>query len=820
MKKIISIFITTLMMLSLACPFAFAERNEFTITDSSFVDVSEYCTREHAIARFVKTIGIDCFQADAKILDKFTDRSKISFNYVDEISGAVSAGLVSGYEDDTLRPQAPITRAEALVMLNRALRETELPERYNIEFEDSPAWANRAINRLAAAGIVKGYGDGYVGAYDFLTEEQVNSLCDRISKIAGPAGNFYDYVNAGWLNSVTLKDGQYIYSETERLTQNISNELSDIIFSLYHRKYNDGETFPENSNEDKIIQVYSAAANQGFREKVGLSPVKEFLDDIDSARTVDAVIEVMAKLEQNGFDTMLPFGLDINIYDSSEYIVSVSDCYLGIDKIFAEGKEPEKYYDVYKEYIEKLFIISGETKETAEKSAEAVAELCHTLALTKNSRDNQGALTAGATVCDMKKLSALYSNIDVKKYLENLGYKRVPKAMVYDWSGAVAANRLLTEENLSAIKAYLKASVLDSSALYLTTDMFNAYGEYQYRMFGDMNGAIPSDYAPAIVQELLGWELGEIYVKQYFSETSKKEVKDMVSEIISSYEKLIIGCTRMTPQTRNRVIKKLKSMKINSAYPDNFEDYTWGDAALRPTARGGNLMEYKTLYNRSYHNHCIYLYENKARANRGKWVMYPQAVNAMYDPVSNTITIPAGILQEPFYDVHATKEENLGGIGAVIAHEISHAFDARGSQFDENGNLSDWWTEDDRNGFELLCKKIKTEYGTILVGDDFINGEITLNENLADIAGMSCIIRLAKADTLNLDAVFKSYAKSWRTKTTEEYQKFLIQADVHSPARVRVNRVLSNFREFEELYNILDGDGMYIPDENKIDIWK
>ena len=200
--------------------------------------------------------------------------------------------------------------------------------------------------------------------------------------------------------------------------------------------------------------------------------------------------------------------------------------------------------------------------------------------------------------------------------------------------------------------------------------------------------------------------------------------------------------------------------------------------------------------------------------------MYPQAVNAMYDPVSNTITIPAGILQEPFYDVHATKEENLGGIGAVIAHEISHAFDARGSQFDENGNLSDWWTEDDRNGFELLCKKIKTEYGTILVGDDFINGEITLNENLADIAGMSCIIRLAKADTLNLDAVFKSYAKSWRTKTTEEYQRFLIQADVHSPARVRVNRVLSNFREFEELYNILDGDGMYIPDENKIDIWK
>ena len=214
------------------------------------------------------------------------------------------------------------------------------------------------------------------------------------------------------------------------------------------------------------------------------------------------------------------------------------------------------------------------------------------------------------------------------------------------------------------------------------------------------------------------------------------------------------------------------------------------------------------------------LITDNASAKRGGWTIYPYTANAMYDPVSNSITIPAGILQAPLYEASATYEENLGGIGFVIAHEISHAFDSVGAYFDESGNINKWWTEQDYNSFGELCQKIIDEYNRINIDGENIDGALTLNENIADIAAMSCIIELAKDKKCDMPRMFSAYAKTWRTKSTSEYQKYLIKTDSHSPSKIRVNRVLSNFDDFAECYEITEGDGMFIPPDRRINIWK
>ena len=820
MKRFISGLISAVIVLCSCTPFAFADNGRYTATGSGTLSSEQYATREEAIAYFIRTVGIERFRTSDKILNKFSDKAKVSYAYKDEVSAAVYSGLIDGYEDKTLRPQEPITRAEGLVILNRALSRTELEERYEITFSDTPAWAERQVNRLAAAGIVKGYGDGTLGAYDYLTLQQVDALCDRITRTTGPMGDFYTYVNGAWLSSTNLGGGVVSYSDLDRMSQTVSSRISEIIFSLYRKYYSGGEEFAEGSNEKKIIDVYSAAANQGYRDKLGLSPIEKCLTDIDKAGNIKELVSVMAELEKLGFTTLLPIELDTNLYNSAEYIPAISGGYTGIDADIIKGSDADKYLGIYKDYIKELFVISGASDNDAIKLADNAVSICKSLAMSVRDIAGEGNLSEKVEVCGRKRIDEIFTNVDMEKYLAELGFGTAAKLMIYNTEFAAAVNGLIKEENLSAVKAYLKASVLNASAVYLTSETFAAYERFQSRMFGGTSNLIPSDYAVGIVQELLGWELGSIYIDLYFPENSKQMAEDITGKIIAEYENLINSCTRMTAQTRERAIKKLKAIEVNCAYPDNIGEYVNSDFIVRSIADGGSLMEYKMEYSRIQSEHKMELFKDKKMAERGGWRIYPQTTNAMYDPIANSITIPAGILQPPFFDASAEFEENLGGIGTVIAHEISHAFDSRGAQFDENGNLSNWWTEEDYNEFKTLCENIVAQYDGIVTEAGETDGKLTLDENLADLAGMSCILSLAGADNANLGVLFENYARIWRVKNDKNYAEFLLNTDEHSPAKIRVNRVLSNFSEFTDFYDVIDGDGMFIPEEERINVWK
>ncbi len=794
MKRILTIFLCIMVAFCASSPFSYAQ-NRFTIPENQ-ENQEDYATREQAIAQFVKALGIDRFNIDDSVLNKFSDKTKISYSYIDEMSAAVYSGLIGGYEDKSLRPQGGISRIEGLVILGRALSRTELPNVYDAEFSDVPVWAQSDISRLIGAGIVKGYGDGTLGATDRLTLSQVQLLCERIVRYTGASGDFYNYINSQWLSETQL-NGALEKSELSRMSEAVNTNLGDIIYSLYRRYYSGGEKFDENSNEKKIINVYAASTNQSYRDKIGLSPIQEILSPIDDIKTIKELMSYVAKIDKKGIKTLLPLGIEMNMYDSDRYVIA-------IDEPYSISTENEEYY---KTYVKKLFEISGE------ENPEVMAEKALEIAVAFSAQDS-----ADGYLYKTRDLKNQLKNIDLSKYLADCGYSYPTEIAVYDAERIKTVDSLIKNENLDNLKAYLKAAVLDYMAPYLTSDTFKAYRDYEDSISGIKTNLIPADFSVDIVESMLGWELGKLYVEEYFLERSKETVTQLTEDIIKEYEELLNSSARMTAKTRTNAMKKLKNMKINVAYPDNLATYKNDDFIIRPIEDGGSLPEYVMKYNEYYHNRCVKIMKSGGRVEDNGWSVYPQTVNASYNPLSNSIVIPAGILQAPFFEESAEYEQNLGGIGVVIAHEISHAFDSLGAQFDENGNLNNWWTDEDYEAFNQLCNKIIDEYNSVKVEAGNIDGELTLNENLADIAAMSCVLKLADKQKFNV--LFENYAKCFRTKRSDFYAEMMLRDDEHSPAKVRVNRVLSNFEEFMNFYAVREGDGMYLPEENRINVFK
>lgn len=846
MKRIFAAFIALCLVLCLQAPFVFAKK-EYTAPEYNG-SKSEYVTREQAVACFIKAAGKEGVKANIKILEEFSDNNEISYAYMHSMALALECGLISGYEDGTLRPQSYVTRIEALVMLERALSDAQLGNWSDISFADTPKWAEEQVKRLAVAGIVKGYGNGVLGATDMLTLSQVNMLCERIIRYTGPCGDFYNYVNSPWIENTDL-NGEYYTSDIKQINDLLAGRVGDIIYSLYRRHYNDGKQYDEDSDEHRIINVYSAAANQVHRDKMGFSSLNDVLSVIDGICDKDTLTLAMAELTERGFSTFLPFKEDINLFNADTYAVSLAGFYDGIfskmnTSITNTGVTDTEYKDIYIEYIQTLFELSGDKNSAA--NAALAYEVCNLLyeaesdvELKDKSNDivnintNLG-LNLTENINDkvkkwsVEKLNIEFSGIDTNKILTELCGSKIKDIIVYDEAVTKKAAALCnadSSENIKAVKAYLKASVLDKMALYMTTDSFNAYKKYQSKLSGmsyEDDNSIPSDYSVAITREIMGWEIGKLYVDMYFPKSIKDEVETLTTEIIEEYKKLLNECIRLTPATRTSEIRKLKNIKVNAAFPDDFDNYINRDYEIRAIEKGGCLPEYIMEKSKSEWGRFKTKILSDITPNRSEWIVYPYTANPVYDSVANSITIPAGILSGPYFEYGAEEEKNLGGIGFVIAHEISHAFDKRGSMFDENGvlTLNKRWTQNDFIAFDKLCKETEREYSNIGFCDTKVDGDLTLNENIADISGMSCIISLAKKKGLDLDKVFRAYAESMRIKSTDEYDKFLLKNDVHSPSKVRVNRVLSNFDEFVAYYGVIEGDGMFIPKECRINILK
>ncbi len=814
MKRIVALFLAITWILSSSL-FVFAD---YAIKDERYVKQGkDAITREEAVAIFVRSIGLDTSRTNINTLWQFEDYGKISSAYTREIATAVSSGIISGYEDKTLRPLENITRVEALVILNRILANRSLPSSISLSFFDTPSWAEADIARLTASGIVQGYGNGYLGAKDYLSRTQTMLLADRAKHLLGPTGDFYEYVNQEWLSGTEIPQGYSVWSDFHQINQSIMKETGEIIYSINRKRNKEGAVYPEGSSEQKIADLFAASGNTIYRDSLGLKPAEKYLSMIDSIKDAKSFLSVMASLERCGFHGLLPLSIEINALDSSEYILAFSGCYTGIDADISQDKDKKLVVDAYQTYLENLFTLFG--FKDCKNRVKKVTDLCLNLTKDSISLKKQSDIEENYSILDQGSIKNTFSDTDINYYIKELGFSNVNKIACYDLSLAQKVNQLLQENDLSLLKDYLRTSVLDGSSLYLNTDTFEIWQNFQNTLMGTQIQASPADYAVQFIEELLRWDLADLYVKRYASSEAKKAIETMTEEILLAYKNRVRINTWMSKESKESALKKLENLQIRVGYPDDIENYPDSEYKIKSTKDGGNLLDHRVAYCKRYFETGAARL-GKENPNKSVWNIIPQTVNAMYEPSTNSITIPAGIIRPPFYDPNESRERNLGGIGSVIAHEISHALDDVGSRFDENGNLNPWWKAEDKVAFSKICKDVEKAYSAIEpIPGIPINGKLTLSENLADLAGMSCLLDVVGTGNPRLEDLFVGYASIWRNKSTDSYQSIMLQTDKHSPDKIRVNRVLSNFEIFQNFYDIQPGDGMYLPKEKQIQIW-
>ena len=351
----------------------------------------------------------------------------------------------------------------------------------------------------------------------------------------------------------------------------------------------------------------------------------------------------------------------------------------------------------------------------------------------------------------------------------------------------------------------------------LSEDFLTAAVEYANQITG-ATGSIPDEEkAMNAVQGFFTDEIGKLYCDHYFSKESKADVEKLVKEIIAAYKKKIEAVDWMTAETKKNAIKKLDTMKIKIGYPEKWDDYS--KLEIKSYEEGGSLLQ-NSLSIMNWQNEQA-IDELDKPVDKTEFGFPPQMVNACYDPSNNDLTFPAAILQAPYYDIKQSREKNLGAIGVVIAHEISHAFDTSGANFDCNGNLVQWWTPEDYAKFQEKANTFKTFYSNITTDSgDKVNGDLTVGENIADITAMSCMLDIMKEmDHPDYKAFFESWANAWHMISTPEYTKLLLEQDVHSPNKVRANAVVQQFQEFYDTYDVKEGDGMYVKPEDRLKLF-
>ena len=821
MKRIVAMLLIVGMLLCSSAPFVFAANGQYVSRDDSYIPPEgDYVTREEVIAGFVRAVGLEVSNVHVAVLTRFQDSGKIASAYRNEIAAAVSEGWITGYDDGTFRPRSTITRLEALVVLKRILADKTFPVGKPKGFVDVPDWAREDIAFLDGAGIVKGYGNGFLGSQDLLTGQQAELLTRRAARLVGPAGDFYEYVNGDWLAETEIPQGQLAWSDLNVIVQARMKEIGEIVYSLYRRRYKEQEEFPQGSSEQKIVDVFTAGSNTVYRDSLGLEPVQEYLALVDGVKDMNDLLKVMATLEYNGFHGLFPLSLTTDVYDSSKSILTFSECYTGMNISLVQSRDADRAVSAYEAYLTELFTLFGAEQTAAEQRAADVAALCQKLARGSMPLEAHNEVAAHYTVYDGAGRKGFFTQFDCDTYMKELGFPTSAKLLLYDRDLAALADSLWKKENLELLKDYLRVSVMDGAAVYLNTDAFLAWRNYQDALNGVESGVLPADYAVSMVEELVSWDLAKLYVERYTSKTEKKEIEAMTQKILEAYKNRLQNNTWMSQESKQVALRKLDNLQVRVAYPEDMDVYLDAGYEIRSTRDGGNLLEYRVGYCNRYFDKAIQCLSHPTAVSKNIWTILPQTVNALYEPSTNSITIPAGILHSPIYDSNDSFEGKLGGIGAVIAHEISHALDSLGSQFDENGNLTNWWTAEDKAAFDIICKQVEEAYDKIEVLPGYtINGKLTLGENLADLAGMACVLDIAGENNPRLGELFRSYAAAWRTKTTESYLKLQQMTDSHAADKVRVNRVLANFDAFADFYDLREGDGMYIPPEERIRIW-
>ncbi|NMF04409.1 M13-type metalloendopeptidase [Clostridium beijerinckii] len=630
--------------------------------------------------------------------------------------------------------------------------------------------------------------------------------------------DFYDAVNSDWIKNAKIEDGKSTASTFDDVENKVTEQIKDIINNLLINK----DIYKENSDEKKIINIYNNTLNIEARNREGIKPVKENLDEIKSIVTIDDITKLWK--DKRILNSTIKFSVEKDIKDVKTNILYISPTALSLgnsDEYTNPTENSKKERKLTEDYYNKILMLSGYTQQESQKKVDDMFKFEEMVApyikgkkekaTTKNLIDEQ------YNVYTVAELNNLAPNLNLPEIMNYMGIDKANKIILEDPEWLKAFNKLYNQENLPLIKNYIEIVNLLYASNYLSEDFENANKEYASNMLGITGNVSKEEEAVDNVNSMMGMAIGRLYSEKYVPEKTKKDVESITKDIIAVYKKRIDNLDWMSSQTKKNAIDKLDKLKIKIAYPDSWNDYSKLD--IKSYEEGGSLFQ-NAMTLRIFERDKMFNKINKL-VDKDEDQFKPQTVNAFYSATENSIIIPGGIIQGHFYDVNAPKEVNLGGIGVIIGHEISHAFDNTGAQYDSDGNLNNWWTEEDYKEFMQKTQKVANFYSQIeAMPGEKLDGNLTVGENIADIGGVSCLLDiLGEMNNANYKAFFESYAVTWRQITTKEYATYALIIDVHSPNKVRVNAVLPQFQKFYDTYGITEKDGMYVKPGDRIGIW-
>ena len=643
-----------------------------------------------------------------------------------------------------------------------------------------------------------------------------------MDKSVRPQDDFYNYVNGGWMKTAVIPADKSSWGSFNELREKTDENSLAILKNILTEKYEKG------TEGQKIQDLYATYMDMDKRNADGINPIKEDLAKIDAIKNMKDLQKYLTEAVKEENNPLFDWGISGDLKNSKMNAVYLSSASLGLGKDYyqKENEDNRKTLEEYTKYVASLLEIIGEKNAT--EKAQRVVALEKSFAKTYLTNEEGRDANKRYNPKTMEELAKISKNINLVNYLKGAGVN-TDRVIIGELKYYENLDKFINPNNLELIKDYLKVHLISDNTAYLDQRLddlsFAFYGQY---LQGQQVQRPMDKRALSLINGRLGEAFGKIYVQKYFSPEAKKEMEVMIDYLKKSYRQHIKNLDWMSETTKEKALEKLSKFNVKIAYPDKWEDYS--KLVIESKNDGVNL--YSNLKNIVKWDYEKALEKIGKPVDKTKWGMRPQTVNAYYSPLNNEIVFPAAILQAPFFDFKADPAVNFGGIGAVIGHEIAHGFDDGGARFDGDGNLNNWWTEEDKKNFEVKVKQLADQFGKYEpVKGNFVNGVFTSGENIADLAGVAIAydaLQMYLKDKGNQELIsgysqnqrfFLSWATIWRTKSTEKYMINQVKTDPHTPGYFRAFAPLTNVDAFYEAFDVKEGDKHYKKPEDRIKIW-
>jgi len=634
-----------------------------------------------------------------------------------------------------------------------------------------------------------------------------------------PGDNFFRFVNGRWYDTVKIDSDQsgvgsysFLNIPQKKLLQSILDSVS-------------GTRNTMGSIEQKVGDFYASGMDMATIDKRGYQPIKSILGRIDAITNLPSLLHFVASEMKSGNSSIIGFGISPDDKNSGINIAHLYQAGISLPEreyYFKTDSATVNIQQAYKKYVSTLFQLTGSSLAAAQKNADIVYGIEKQLASAHKTNIQLRDVKANYNKEAIASIQKKQNSLGWVGFLADLG-ARTDSIDMAQPAYYEALNRLMKSVSINDWKIYLKATTLQNYAETLSKPYVDATFEFSKMLTGQSTQKSRKQVMTESVDRHLGQALGQLYVKRYFDENSKQRVLALVNNLQKSFENRISHLDWMSDSTKIKAKEKLYTITKKIGYPDKWRNYD--QVQISRTQYFENVL---SLNQNDYQYELAKL--NKP-VDRTEWHTTPSTVTAYYNPALNEIVFPAGILQYPYFDYSADDAINYGGIGMVIGHEMTHAFDDQGAQYDKDGNVKNWWTTEDYSKFRAKTQQLANLYSSFTVLDTVhIKGALTLGENTADNGGVAMAYDAFKMTKQGKDSVkidgftpdqrfFLSIGRIWRVKTRDAFLRTYVNTNPHSPATWRVNGPLMNFAPFYRAFNLQPGDKNYKKEEERVKIW-